>query len=183
MSKEYKKNDDYNFDEENENYITKLRLAVKEKADYNLRQILGMTKRLRDKVQTGDTDEYGDPIEDWDRLTTKELINFFTEGSAWNFYSTPIRMQAFVESSLAEVVYKYEFNTVLTGLTEGTVAQKNANAEIETQETNFSTLYRKLYTDYVTETLRAFDGYLRRIERIINFRQMEERLTPNKNPF
>lgn len=176
---------DYKFSEENENYITKLKESVKDKANYNLRRIIGITKRLRDKVETGEVDEYGDPVEQWDNLTTQDLINFFTEGSAWNFYSAPIKMQAFVESSLADIIYKYEFNTILTSLTEGTVAQKTANAELKSQEANFASMYRKLYTDYVTEILRSFDNYLRRVERIINFRQLEERMAngANKNPF
>lgn len=92
-------------------------------------------------------------------------------------------MQAFIESSLSEVVYKYEFNTILSSLTDGTVAQRNATAELQAQQNNFAALYKKMYADYITEVLRSFDGWLRRVERVINFRQMEERMTPNRNPF
>lgn len=180
---EESKKEEYKFNEEEENYITKLRESVKKKADYDLRRVIGITKRLRDKVDTGTKDEFGDPIEDWDKLSTNDLINFFSEGSAWNFFSAPIKMQAFIESSLSEVVYKYEFNTILSSLTDGTVAQRNATAELQAQQNNFAALYKKMYADYITEVLRSFDGWLRRVERVINFRQMEERMTPNRNPF
>ena len=79
---EESKKEEYKFNEEEENYITKLRESVKKKVDYDLRRVIGITKRLRDKVDTGTKDEFGDPIEDWDKLSTNDLINFFSEGSA-----------------------------------------------------------------------------------------------------
>ena len=123
-------------------------------------------------------------MEDWDKVSTKDLIKVFSEGTAWNFFSTPIRMQAFIESSLAEIIYKYEYNMIISDDSlKGTVAAKSATAEIETQNEHFALQYRKLYTSYVTEVLKSFNDYLKRLERIIDFRLQEERLNANRNPF
>jgi hypothetical protein len=40
-----------------------------------------------------------------------------------------------------------------------------------------------MYTEYVTETLKTFDSLVRRLERVINMRQQEERMNPNATPF
>lgn len=168
------------FEEENEEYIKKIRDSIKEKVHYDLRQIIAISDRLRKKACTGEVNEYGDLIENWDQVETKDMINSLAEGSAWNFYSTPIRMNSFIESSLAEIIYKEEFNKILTNpsLT-GTAGVKNATAELETEETKFIYLYRKMFTDYVIEMLKSFELFLKRIEQIIWMRQKEE----NTNPF
>lgn len=169
------------FEDSDEQYMLKLRDSVKDKADYSLRQIIDVSKRIKDKVSTGKTNEYGDPIEDWDQVSTRELINFYSEAASWNFYSTPVKMNAFIESSLADIVFKYEFNTILTDPdTKGAVAIKQAQAELSTQEHEFARTYRSLFTSYVTEVLKSFDQYVRRLERIIQFRQQEEK---QANPF
>ena len=170
----------FEFSEENENQIKKIHESVKQNADYNLRQIISVTKRIKDKVNTGKKNEFGDDIEDWDKIKTKELINLFSEASAWNFYSTPVRLKGFIESSLAEIVYKYDFDIALTDPTAtGTVAMKQAVAELNTQDSNFSCMYRKMYTTYVTDILKSFDLYLKRMEKIIDWRLQEERMNPS----
>lgn len=171
------------FSDEEEQYISRVRASVKEHADMDLRRIIGITSRIKKMVETDEVNEFGDPIEDWDRVSTKDLINIFSEAMAWNYYSTPIRLQAFIESSLAELTYKYQFNTELTDPTNtGTVAHKNAMAELNTQTADFANAYRKLYTTYVTEVMKSYDQYLRRLERIIDWRLQEERSTA-KSPF
>lgn len=174
----------YSFNEAEEDHIEKLKASIKDKADYNLRQIIGITKRLRDKVNTGKTNEYGDPIEDWDKVSTKDLIKFYTEGCAWDFYSSPVRLQAFIESSLADIVYKYEYNSIITSPDlSGTVQTKTAIAEMETQEEKFVTIYRKHYSHYIEEVLKSFSIYLHRVSKIIEWRQAEERSNSGTNPF
>lgn len=171
------------FSDEEEEYITKVRVSVKEKADYNLRRIIGITERVKRMVSTGKKNEFGDDIEDWDKVSTRQLINIFSEAMAWNYYSTPVRMNAFIESSLADVIYQYKFNTELTDKSvTGTVAYKNAMAELNTQDTSFANTYRKLYSTYVTEVMKSYDQYLRRMERIIDWRLQEEKVKA-KSPF
>lgn len=173
----------YTLSDQDEEVIRDMKKSVKEKADYNLRQIISVTKRISDKVSTDQTDEYGCIIEDWNKISTKELINFFAEAAAWNYYSTPIRMQGFIESSLANIAYKFSYNTAITDPNAtGTVAVKQANAEISTQYENYAANYRNLYTNYVTEVLKSFNDYLKRLEKIIEWRLLEERNNP-KSPF
>ena len=177
-------NNDYKFSVDEEVYMEKLRKSVKEKADYDLRAIIGISQRFKDKVATNQKNEYGDVVEDWDKLTTKDLISFYTEASAWDFFSTPIKMQAFIESSLADIVYKYEFNSIISDPDlKGTVASKTAMAELDTLEKKFASTYRKLYSNYVEEVTRSFGFYIHRIEKVINWRQIDERSNPNRNPF
>lgn len=173
----------YTLSDQDEEVIRDMKKSVKEKADYNLRQIISVTKRISDKVSTDQTDEFGCVVEDWNKITTKELINFFAEAAAWNYYSTPIRMQGFIESSLANIAYKFSYNTAITDPNAtGTVAVKQANAEISTQYENYAANYRNLYTNYVTEVLKSFNDYLKRLEKIIEWRLLEERNNP-KSPF
>lgn len=173
----------YRFEDTEEEQIKEIREAVKERADYNLRQIISIAHDINKKVSTGEKNEYGDTIEDWDKISTKELINLFSAGIAWNYYSTPVRMQAFIESSLSDIIYKYKYNTIISDDTlKGTVAAKTATAEIETQQEKFVAKFRELYTTYVTESLKAFDTYLRRLEKVIEWRLAEERATA-KSPF
>ena len=173
----------YRFEDAEEEQIKEIRESVKEKADYNLRQVIAIAREINKKVDTGKKNEYGDPIEDWDKITTKELINLFSAGIAWNYYSTPVRMNGFIESSLSDIIYKYKYNTIISDDTlKGTVASKTATAEIETQQEKFVKIYRDMYTTYVTESLKAFDTYLRRLEKVIEWRLVEERANP-KSPF
>lgn len=176
--------DKFKFDSEEENNIDVLRKSVKEKADYNLRQIISITERVKNKVNTGNKNEYGDEIENWDNITTKELVNIFSEANAWNFFSTPVRMNAFIESSLAEIIHRYNYDTALTDPNiSGTVAVKQSLADLTTQDSNFSLQFRKMYTVYVTEVLKSFDQYIKRMEKIIEWRMQEERMNANRNPF
>ena len=94
----------FKFNTEEEEQIDLLRKSVKEKADYDLRRIISITERVNKKVDTGKKNEYGDTVEDWDNISTKELVNIFSEANAWNFFSTPVRMNAFIESSLSEIM-------------------------------------------------------------------------------
>lgn len=171
------------FDNDNETYMKMITVSVRDKANYSLRQIIGATQRLREKVATERKDEYGAMIEDWNKVSTNDLINFLMEGSAWSFCSTPLKMQSFIESSLAEIVYKDEYNKIFTDpeLT-GSVAIKEAVAESSTQESQFALTFRKVYTKYLTEMLTTFDLLLKRVEHIVDMRQREERANPN-NPF
>lgn len=174
----------FKFNDVEEDQIARIEKSVKEKADYNLRQVLSIFNRIQEKVSTGKKNEFGDDIEDWNKITTKDLISYFTEANAWNFYATPVRLQGFIESSLAEIVYKSEYNQVLIDPTlSGTVAAKAATAELDTQDSNFVFTYRKLYTAYVTDVLKSFDLFLKRLEKIIDWRIQEEKYNPNKNPF
>lgn len=177
-------NDYQKFADAEEEYINKIRGSVKEKADYNLRQIISITNRLNKEVDTGERNEFGDPIESWEQVSTKSLINYYSEGASWNYFSSPIKMQAFIESSLAEIVYNYNLSQELTdpNLT-GTVAVKTAQAEINVINDKFVYDFKKLYTSYVTEVLKSFDIYLKRLEKVIEWRLYEERMNPNKSPF
>lgn len=167
------------FPELEEQQIAEIKQSVVAQANHDLRRIFGITKRLKKMVETLQKDEWGNPIEDWDKVSTNELINIFSEASAWNFYSSPIKMQAFVESSLSDIVYKTQYNSAL--LTEtGTVAEKTAQAEQKTLDSCFAATYKKMYSQYVTDVLRSYDAYLKRLEKIIDYRQKEERL---KSPF
>lgn len=174
----------FKFNTEEEEQIDLLRKSVKEKADYDLRRVISITERVNKKVDTGKKNEYGDTVEDWDNISTKELVNIFSEANAWNFFSTPVRMNAFIESSLAEIIYKYNYATALTDPNvSGTVAVKQSLAELNTQDSNFSCQFRKLYTSYVTDVLKSFDQYTKRMEKIIDWRMQEERMNANKSPF
>jgi hypothetical protein len=174
----------YKFDPDNEEAMRELADAVEKRAKYALRQVIGMTLRFRERVSTGRFSEYGDELQDWDKVSTKELINFYSEASAWCFYSTPVKLRAFIESSLAEIVYNDVFNKALVDPSNtGTVAAKKSAAEMKTVDSAFVTAYRKMYTEYVTETLKTFDSLVRRLERVINMRQQEERMNPNATPF
>lgn len=174
----------FKFDVGEEEQIDLLRKSVKEKADYDLRRVISITERVKKKVNTGKKNEYGDTIEDWDNISTKELINIFSEANAWNFFSTPVKSNAFIESSLAEIIHKYNYATALTDPNvSGTVVVKQSLAELSTQDSNFSCQFRKFYTNYVTDVLNSFDQYIRRMGKIIEWRMQEERMNANKNPF
>lgn len=176
--------DQFKFSDDNEQQITAIKNSVKQHADYDLRQIVAVTKRVSDKVSTGNKNEYGMDIEDWDRIPTKELINIFSEMNALNFYATPVRLNGFIESSLAEIIYQYNYDSAMTDPSlSGTVAVKQSLADLNTQDSNFSFQYRKYYTTYVTDVLRSFDAYIKRLEKIIDWRVQEERMNANKNPF
>lgn len=169
------------FSNEEEEQINSIREIVKDKADYNLRTIIGFTQKVNQLVSTGEVDEYGCPVQDWDKLSIRQLTNLFAEGTALNFFNTPVRMQSFIESTLADVVYKYRFNIAITDPTlTGTVAAKNAAAEISTQDEKFAATFRELYTNYVTEVCRSFDTYLRRLEHIIDWRIKDEQINPGR---
>ena len=71
-------NDYQKFADAEEEYINKIRGSVKEKADYNLRQIISITNRLNKEVDTGERNEFGDPIESWEQVSTKSLINYYS---------------------------------------------------------------------------------------------------------
>ena len=176
-------NEDARFDVENEEVMKRLAKSISDKANYNLRQIIGITKRFKDAVSTGKVGEYGEEIEDWNQLSTKELINFYSEGSAWCFYSTPIKMQAFIESSLADIIYHDEYNRAFTDPSAcKTQGVRAAFAEQDTLQSKFALTYRKMYTEYITETLKTFDTMMRRMERVINMRQTEDKINPS-SPF
>lgn len=171
------------FDVSNEETMKALAESITNKANYDLRQIIGITQRFKERVSTGKTGEYGEEIQDWNKVDTKDLINFYAEGSAWCFYSTPIKMQAFIESSLADIIYRDEYNKAFTDPSAGkSQGVRAAFAEQDTLQSKFVVTYRKMYTEYVTETLKTFDALMRRMERVINMRQAEERANPS-NPF
>lgn len=183
MSKEMKEEIFAKFDDDNEAYIKALEKSVYDKARYNLRQVIGIADRIRAKAYTGKKNEYGDNIEDWEQVSTNDMINALSEAAAWNFFSTPIKMKAFIESSLAEIIYKDEYNQVLSSpdLT-GTANVKTAIAEIQTQESQFALQYRKLYTKTVEEYLHSFETFVKRLESIVWMRQRETAANPS-NPF
>lgn len=170
----------YIFTDEEQKQINEIKKSVEAQAEHALRKVLAIPKRLSKKVKTDSVDEFGNTIENWDKVSTKELINIFSEANAWNFYSSPIKMQAFIESSLAEIIRQASYDKALLG-EEGTVAEKTARAEVKTLDAHFAATYKKLYSQYITDVLRSFDTYVKRLEKIIDYRQKEEQF--RKSPF
>lgn len=174
----------YCFSDDNENTIQNIEKSVTEKANYDLRKIFGAMKRVNDKVDTGKKNEFGEPIQDWDKVSTKELRNYFSEMNALNFFASPIRMRAFIESSLGSIIYNFDYNSKLTDPSvSGTVAIRQAIADMNTMDSRFALRFREMYSNYVTEILKSFDQYIRRLEKIIDWRLADERYNANRNPF
>ena len=163
------------FDTENEEIIKIIQKAVVERANYDLRKIISIAQKLRLKSSTGKKDQYGDEIEDYSKVPTKDLIKLYEEAVSHAFFATPIRLRAFVESSLANIIYEDEYNKALLGAT-GTQAIRQAEATIAIQNTEFKQIYRKMYAKYVEDVVKSFEQFVRRLERIIDLREKEEKL-------
>lgn len=168
-----------NFLPEEEEELTAITKSVQEKVDFSLRKVIAVTHKIQAAVATGKKNEFGEPIEDWNKVSTHDLINLFSEAAALNYFSTPVRLQAFIEFSLAEIVKDYYYSKALTDPTlTGTVQTKTALASMTNQDNNFVCTFRKLYSTAVTEQLKTFDAFLRRLEKIIDWRQAEDKQNP-----
>lgn len=131
--------------------------------------------KVRVKLPNGDwmTKPDGSFVEDWERLTTKDLEHFIQAGSSWTFFLNQQAINSYAEAVFAKYTYDDAYDEAYVRQMTGTVGDKTARAKRRTQKERWIALYKTLYHKKAKEVVDRLDQHVRRIERIYSERMRE----------
>lgn len=109
--------------------------------------------------------------------TDSELEDMLANISTYIYFASTAVESAGIRSDIAAQIYKEKYNTVRHSLTEGTVADKNAQAEILAREEELiSTVYKRSY-NVLKAKVNAAQELLSSLKKILSHRMQEKELT------
>lgn len=131
--------------------------------------------KVRVKLPNGDwmVGPDGSYVEDWERLTVKDLENFIQAGSSWTFFLNQAAINSYAEAVFAKYTYDDAYDEAYVRQVTGTVGDKTARAKRRTQRERWIALYKTLYHKRAKEVVDRLDQHVRRIERIYSERMRE----------
>lgn len=115
----------------------------------------------------------GSYIEDWSRITPKEMESFVQAASSEAFFASQRVIDSYAEAVFAKFNYDDAYDEAYSGILTGTVSDKTAKAKRRTQKERWTALYRTLYYKRAKEVVDRLDAHVRRVERIYTERQKE----------
>ena len=115
----------------------------------------------------------GSYIEDWSRITPKEMESFVQAASSEAFFASQRVIDSYAEAVFAKFNYDDAYDEAYSGILTGTVSDKTAKAKRRTQKERWMALYRTLYYKRAKEVVDRLDAHVRRVERIYTERQKE----------
>ena len=115
----------------------------------------------------------GSYVEDWSRITPKEMEGFVQAASSEAFFASQRVIDSYAEAVFAKFNYDDAYDEAYSGILTGTVGDKTAKAKRKTQKERWMALYRTLYYKRAKEVVDRLDAHVRRVERIYTERQKE----------
>ena len=164
----------FKFDAEDEELIKEITHEIETRVVYDLRGMFKSIKRLQDSADTGQKDEYGDPVYDWGRVPLNEFTAAYTDAVINEFASFGQREKAFIEAHLANAILDNVYYEIYTTLdAKMTATERKAQASVLSKKTKFKKLYRELYSKAVRERFQEYSTFVDRLTNICWLKRKE----------
>ena len=115
----------------------------------------------------------GSYIEDWGRLSLRDMEQFIQAASSEAFFSSQRVVNAYAEAVFAKFTYDDAYDDAYSRQLSGTVGDKTARAKRRTQKERWLALFKSLYYKRAQEVVGKLDAHVRRVERVYAERQKE----------
>ena len=115
----------------------------------------------------------GSYLEDWGRLTVKDMEMFIHAASSEVFFSSQKVINDYAEAVFAKFTYDDAYDVAYSSQLSGTIGDKTARAKRRTQDERWRALFKTLWYKRSQELLSKLEAHVRRVERIYSERQKE----------
>lgn len=115
----------------------------------------------------------GSYMEDWSRLTVKDMEEFIQAGSSEVFFSAQKSVNNYAEAVFAKFTYDDAYDQAYSSQLSGTIGDKTARAKRRTQKERWLALFKSLYYKRSQEVVSNLESHVRRVERIYTERKKD----------
>lgn len=172
---EQKPNIAFKFDAEDEELIKAITREIEVRVTYDLRGMFKTINDLQKSADTGQRDQYGDPVYDWSRVSLQEFTAAYTDAVINEFASFGQREKAFIEAHLASSILDNVYYEIYTSLEPKlTATERKAQASVLAKKTKFKQLYRELYSKAVRERFKEYSTLVDRLTNICWLKRKEQ---------
>lgn len=115
----------------------------------------------------------GSYLEDWGRVTIKDMEMFIQAASSEVFFSSQKVINDYAEAVFAKFTYDDAYDAAYSSQLSGTIGDKTARAKRRTQDERWRALFKTLWYKRAQEVVGKLEAHVRRVERIYSERQKE----------